>query len=205
MLLLQLVSLELLNKQTTCQHNSLSDPKSTDAVNMSLHQASVKKYKKVLHKVCIFFIRCCIKDNLRGTHTLLLFLSLCCWEVMNYLDSTEYPAGTTFSQERLRQITPEDLVRYLNYEVYGNETPADDNEAQIRSSTVEFWKKALSYFMPNRMMVWNEIASVGNPTRSALVNQLIKVMKRKEVCGQGQSSRAWRPLNDNKAITKQEG
>ena len=118
---------------------------------------------------------------------------------MNYLDSTEYPAGTTFSQERLRQITPEDLVRYLNYEVYGNETPADDDEAQIRSSTVEFWKKALSYFMPNRMMVWNEIAGVGNPTRYALVNQLIKVMKRKEVCGQGQSSRALRPLNDNEA------
>jgi hypothetical protein len=59
-----------------------------------------------------------------------------------------------------------------------------------------YWKKALSSFMPNRLMVWNEISGVGNPTRSIALNDLIKYVKKKEVRGQGAPSQARRSIKD---------
>ena len=35
-------------------------------------------------------------------------------------------------------------------------------------------KKAVSYFIPNKMMEWNVDAETWNPTRSVIVNNLIK-------------------------------
>jgi hypothetical protein len=53
-----------------------------------------------------------------------------------------------------------------------------------------YYKKALSYFMPNRLMAWNELSLAGNPTRSVAVNDLIKAVKKKEVRKQGKTSKA---------------
>jgi hypothetical protein len=50
--------------------------------------------------------------------------------------------------------------------------------------------------MPNRLMVWNEISGVGNPTRSIALNDLIKYVKKKEVRGQGAPSKARRSIKD---------
>ena len=59
---------------------------------------------------------------------------------------------------------------------------------------LEYYKKALSYYMPNRLIGWNAISKTGNPTRSIPVNELIKAVKKKEVRRQGKPSSARRPL-----------
>ena len=58
---------------------------------------------------------------------------------------------------------------------------ADDTPIHARSSTLEFAKKAISSFQPNHLIPWNEQSRTGNPTRSPLVNDLIKRIKKKEV------------------------
>ena len=57
----------------------------------------------------------------------------------------------------------------------------NNNPEKIRSITLEFAKKAIFYFQPNRLLPWNEQSGSGNPTRSALVNDLIKRIKIEEV------------------------
>jgi tRNA(Glu) U13 pseudouridine synthase TruD len=44
-----------------------------------------------------------------------------------------------------------------------------------------FFKKALSSYMPNRLMTWNVAIQQGNPMKSAEVNDLIKKIKKCEV------------------------
>ena len=119
---------------------------------------------------------------------------------MNYLDApTQYAQNFTFSQERLTLIRPDDIMRFFNFQAFGTEDPQDDDAPLLRSSSIAFYKKAISYYMPNRLMTWNEIALVGNPTRSAVINNMIKFLKRKEVRGQGIESSATRPMTDDEA------
>jgi len=48
--------------------------------------------------------------------------------------------------------------------------------------------------MPLRLSTWNVMINCGNPTRSVLVLDLIKAVKKKEVRKQGKASAARRPL-----------
>jgi hypothetical protein len=50
-----------------------------------------------------------------------------------------------------------------------------------RSCTLEYWKKAISSFMPNKHMPWDCISNEGNPTRSQEVQDVIKAVKKFEV------------------------
>ena len=59
---------------------------------------------------------------------------------------------------------------------------------------LNYYKKALSYYMPNKLFGWNAISKTGNPTRSIPVNELIKRVKKKEVRKQGRRSSARRPF-----------
>ena len=40
----------------------------------------------------------------------------------------------------------------------------DDNPTMGRASALENYKKALSYYMPNKLFGWNAISKTGNPT-----------------------------------------
>ena len=114
--------------------------------------------------------------------------------LMNHADNTQYVPQHEFSEERLAQLTPDHVLRFMNKETFGVEHPTDDAPPQIRSSSLKYMKKAISAFMVNKMMVWNEIANVGNPTRSTKINDLIKRVKKAEVRQVGAPSRAARPL-----------
>ena len=114
--------------------------------------------------------------------------------LMGYLDNVEHAKGTVIPRARMILLTPKCLMRFFNNEVYGTEDPPDDAKPLIRSTSVEFWKKALSYFMINRIIPWNEISNVGNPTRSTELNDLIKKVKTSEVKKLGISSKARRAL-----------
>ena len=115
-------------------------------------------------------------------------------KMIGYLDGVQHAKGTEIPQARLRTLTPSDLMRWFNHITFGTENPDDEAKPTARSSSLEFYKKALSHYMPNRLMVWNEISGVGNPTRCTQINDLIKRVKKMEVRKQGVPSRARRAL-----------
>jgi hypothetical protein len=92
-------------------------------------------------------------------------------------------------------LTPDDVARWMCQKAYGTPEPDPDaNPTQARSSSLESWKKAISYYMPNCLMSWNAVSGQGNPTRSIEVNTLIKKVKKKEVQKQGVASKAQRAV-----------
>jgi hypothetical protein len=93
------------------------------------------------------------------------------------------------SQEELFTLTPKDIYNFLATKAYGvpNQSPIA-HPTNGRNASLEFAKKEISYFMPNRLMVWNQRTRGGYPTRSNVVNELIKRVKKQEVRRQGRVS-----------------
>ena len=76
---------------------------------------------------------------------------------MSFLDGVEYENADIpgkFTTEKLASIKPEDILKWMNKLVYGNENPSDNHDMSplIRSSTVEQWKKGISHWMPMQEM-----------------------------------------------------
>ena len=56
--------------------------------------------------------------------------------------------------------------------VFGKPDPDEfDRPTKGRSALLKFAKKALSYFMPNKLMKWNVSTHKGNPTKLEQFNQ----------------------------------
>jgi Transcriptional activator of glycolytic enzymes len=117
---------------------------------------------------------------------------------LNYLDGTDLDVDEdAVPQERLQTLMPTDLLRWFNFKTFGIEDPPlDANPTHARSNSILAWKKQISYFMPNNHHPWNEVANIGNPTRSQELLKLVKYVKKKEVRGQGAPSHARRPLEE---------
>ena len=114
---------------------------------------------------------------------------------MTFRNGLVYGPHYVWTQEELAAITPHQLVQWLSTKAYGVPSPGpDDNPTVGRSSSLEYYKKAISSFMPHRLQPWNSITSFGNPTRSVEVNDLIKRVKKKEVRKLGKPSEARRAL-----------
>lgn len=115
--------------------------------------------------------------------------------LMNHIDDRVYSYDHEFSQEELLRIRPHHVYSYFAMKAFGKPDPAaDDRPDRCRSSTVAFAKKAISFFMPNRLPTWNVDTMAGNPTKSIEVNRLLKRIKRHEVRREGVASQAVRPL-----------
>ena len=117
----------------------------------------------------------------------------------------EYQPSHVWTRDELLEVTPGIIVRYIKLKVYGSEDAQADVTPPLYywSSTIKFWKKAWSYFMLNQMTPWNEIAGMGNPTRSIAVNKIIKAMKKMECALLGRPStarRAFRSMEYEQAI-----
>ena len=115
---------------------------------------------------------------------------------MSYLDGVKYGKETEFSNDRLIELMLEDIMRYFYFETFGVENPKEEEKhrPKLRSSCIEFWKKSLSSFMPNRLMHWDEMSKRGNPTRSIAINNFIKLLKKLEVKKLGVQSKARRAM-----------
>jgi hypothetical protein len=110
---------------------------------------------------------------------------------MTFMNGIVYPKDHQFVQDELAPLTPDDVARWMCQKAYGTPEPEPDaNPTQARSSSLHYWKKAISYYMLNRLMPWNAVSGQGNPTRSIEVNTLIKKVKKKEVRKEGVSSKA---------------
>ena len=110
----------------------------------------------------------------------------------------EYAADTVFERERLLEIRPNDIKRYLTMKAYKDPHPNIVGGARpihARSDSLYYMKKALSRYMPYRTANW--VNGQGNPTKSDIVNDMIKEVKKFEVRGEGAPSNAKRPLKQS--------
>eukprot|EP00957_Ditylum_brightwellii_P160005 12180154-Ditylum_brightwellii.AAC.1 len=103
-------------------------------------------------------------------------------EVMTYVIWCSYPEGHTFLEMELLWLQLHDIYHWMYLKVYGKDNPSpEDNPTYRQSSSLEYYKKALSFFMPCQLEVWNVTTNSGNPTRPVDVNNLIKAVGKKEV------------------------
>ena len=112
---------------------------------------------------------------------------------MGFVHNTTFPLNKLFTTDELRVVTPDHVYRWMALKAYGklDPTPAD-NPTCCRRTTLEYMKKAVSYFMETGIG-WVE-GTGGNPTKSKLINRLIKAVGKKETRGIGSESKADRPF-----------
>ena len=66
--------------------------------------------------------------------------------MMSYRDGMDYDFNFEFSQEQLGELQPEDIYKWMAFKVYGRPDPnGDDNPTLGRSTSLQYYKKALSY------------------------------------------------------------
>ena len=117
---------------------------------------------------------------------------------MSYNNEAIYEKGKLFSNDELLATTPESVARWMTMKAFGVPVLEDVRATpRIRSSTLEMYKKAVSWYMPHREPAWNTVSSFGNPTKSRVVNDLIKFVKLKEVRRLGVLSSARRALTQH--------
>jgi hypothetical protein len=115
--------------------------------------------------------------------------------LLSFLDGQKYHKNTVFPQEQLAAISADDLLRWMNFKMFGTPFPGPDaNPTGCRSSTIEFWKKSILFFIPNKHHPWDSLMEQGNPTRSRGILNFIKFVRKKEVQRQGVPFQARRPL-----------
>eukprot|EP00574_Skeletonema_japonicum_P005526 CAMPEP_0201727806 /NCGR_PEP_ID=MMETSP0593-20130828/13740_1 /ASSEMBLY_ACC=CAM_ASM_000672 /TAXON_ID=267983 /ORGANISM="Skeletonema japonicum, Strain CCMP2506" /LENGTH=619 /DNA_ID=CAMNT_0048219735 /DNA_START=67 /DNA_END=1926 /DNA_ORIENTATION=+ len=89
--------------------------------------------------------------------------------------STMYPEGHTFTEGELLEITPDHIIRYFTMKLYGDGDVIPSGKP-IKGShhTLDYYKKAISSFMPLKQQPWDQGAQTGNPTRAKAVNNFIR-------------------------------
>lgn len=92
----------------------------------------------------------------------------------------KYGKEKQYSQEELNEISPNNVVRWMKLQCFGMPDPKLDADPKLaRSNTLQFYKKAVSFFIPNRISSWNTTRMEGNPTKSLEVNAFIKMVKKR--------------------------
>ena len=93
-------------------------------------------------------------------------------DFMEWKNGTTYPDDHVFTLEEKNAITPSDIHRWFCLKAYGMENPTpEDNPTRTRASSLTYYKKAISYFIPSNQE-YNETRADGNPTRSQIINRL---------------------------------
>lgn len=114
---------------------------------------------------------------------------------MGFVHDCEYEENQTFDTDVLLAVTPEDVYHYLCLQAFGKTHPtAEDNPKLCRQSPLEYSKKAISYFMPNKSAMWDVRREEGNPPKSKVVNDVIDHVGEKQVKKLGAEPKHVRPL-----------
>ena len=118
---------------------------------------------------------------------------------LNWRDdpTPKYNKHMILTQTKLYTIKPDEISCWMQFKVYGKADPdVNDMPTEGRLSSLEFVKKTISHFMPDKLQSWNIRRQKGNPIRLMAVNNLIKLVKRKEVRHQGKKSQARTPFTE---------
>ncbi|ETV97488.1 hypothetical protein H310_09413 [Aphanomyces invadans] len=95
---------------------------------------------------------------------------------LDFLGRADELNDPNFAEATLLDVTPEDIRRYFNLKAFGTIAPTPESlPTHARANSLKYVKKMLSAFMPRRMILWDEIRREGNPTRSPVVNDVIKL------------------------------
>ena len=92
-------------------------------------------------------------------------------------------------------MIPEDIFSHFKLKVFG--TPDSTKDACPtfgRSSLLCFYKKAISFFMPNKLLGWNVQIMSRDPTKSVIVKKVLNKVKKMEVRRQEESPQTRRVL-----------
>jgi hypothetical protein len=110
----------------------------------------------------------------------------------------EYSFEREYTDDEKRQVTPAEMVRWLNVRTFGVPNPGSEESIRplVRAHTLAFWKKAISFHMPDRLHGWRSGSNDGNPTKSVEVNDFIKRVKKLEARKQGADSKTRRPMQE---------
>eukprot|EP00957_Ditylum_brightwellii_P102215 7792239-Ditylum_brightwellii.AAC.1 len=69
----------------------------------------------------------------------------------------------------------------MAWKVYGTDDPSPhNNPTEGCSTSLKYYKKDISFYMPNHRMQLNEVTKAGSPTRSDDINDLIQAVIAKE-------------------------
>ena len=91
---------------------------------------------------------------------------------MGHKDDMVFDEHFVSEKEHLLTFTPEDVVSYFILKVCGTPDPAKGASPKLEgSSSMCFYKKAISYFTPNKLLGWNVQHMSGNPIKSITVNE----------------------------------
>jgi hypothetical protein len=83
----------------------------------------------------------------------------------------------------------------MRFRAFGLLEPGtDDRTTQLRASSLMVIKKAISFFILNRLPSWDPGRRIGNPTKSIKVNNVIKIVTRHECRSEGAHSQVKRAL-----------
>ena len=123
--------------------------------------------------------------------------------LMAHIHERAFSTTHEFTREELMVVTPAKIMNYLKIKIYddANADPDTVPPKNYRSNSIKSWKKAWSYFMPNKLMTWDEVAERGNPTRCAQINSLIGSMIKMEVSRRGKPSCARRAFTTDEYQT----
>jgi len=70
---------------------------------------------------------------------------------MEYKNSIDYEAEKTFAVKEIRTICPGVIFKWMCFKAYGSENPGEDfNPTLAWSTSLAYYKKAISYFMENK-------------------------------------------------------
>jgi hypothetical protein len=82
---------------------------------------------------------------------------------MCHVNNRQYAKDHAFSTDELAALTPEHVYHWTCTKAFGVPDPtAEDNPIHGRASSLSYYKKAISYFMPNKLMPWNAITKEGS-------------------------------------------
>ncbi|KAL3827031.1 hypothetical protein ACHAXA_007538 [Cyclostephanos tholiformis] len=98
---------------------------------------------------------------------------LCEFMAFFHEKSIPYPKDHEFTADDLAVITPSDVCKWMKFKAFGTSDPGPDAKLTgSGSSSLEFMKKAVSYYMPVKGN-YDEARKCGNPTRSRQVKDLL--------------------------------
>ena len=118
--------------------------------------------------------------------------------LVSLVHGRQYRRNKSYTKGELRALTPTNILQWMNTKTFGvADPPTDANPTLARGNSLAYWKKAVSFFMPNRLIPWVSGRNEGNPTRSIEVNNLIRRVKRKEVRKQGVTSKCRRAMTED--------
>ena len=111
----------------------------------------------------------------------------------NLAFGTSHGNSYNFSNEELFNLTPDHIYAYLANKAFETIQPLDtDKPTQGRSNSIEYAKKAILYFMPNK---WDLQNNSGNPTKLVIVNKSMKTIKKQKLKGKGRLLQHGTPWN----------